>query len=38
MELPGLLVLVENKVRPRTLPGQLAEYHVAAVASDLDIV
>ena len=33
MELPGLLVLVENKVRPRAIrPGQLAEYHVAAVA------
>ena len=33
MELPGLLVLVENKVRPRAFrPGQLAEYHVAAVA------
>ena len=33
MELPGLLVLIENKVRPQAVQiGQLARYHTTAVA------
>jgi hypothetical protein len=32
MELPGLVVLVENKIRPQAVqPGQLVRYHLAAI-------